>query len=72
MKEKPLCGHCYNECTDECCDKRSIDVLERKLEEAISIAEEALNRVHPISHTGYEIKHELEERLDQLKEKENE
>ena len=34
MKEKPLCGYCYNECTDECCDKRSIDVLERQLEEA--------------------------------------
>ena len=34
MSEKPLCGYCYNECTDDCCDKRRIDVLERKLEEA--------------------------------------
>ena len=34
MSEKPLCGYCYNECTDECCDKRRIDVLERQLEEA--------------------------------------
>jgi len=34
MKEKPLCGYCYNECTDDCCDKRRIDVLERQLEEA--------------------------------------
>ena len=34
MSEKPLCGHCYNECTDDCCDKRRIDVLERKLAEA--------------------------------------
>ncbi len=33
MKEKPLCGYCYNECTDECCDKRRIDVLERQLKE---------------------------------------
>jgi hypothetical protein len=33
MKEKPLCGYCYNECTDDCCDKRRIDVLERQLEE---------------------------------------
>ena len=34
MKEKPLCGYCYNECTDECCDKRRVDVLERQLEDA--------------------------------------
>ena len=34
MSEKPLCGYCYNECTDDCCDKRRIDVLERKLSEA--------------------------------------
>jgi len=34
MSEKPLCGYCYNECTDECCDKRRIDVLERQLAEA--------------------------------------
>ena len=34
MSEKPLCGHCYNECTDNCCDKRKIDVLERQLAEA--------------------------------------
>ena len=33
MKEKPLCGYCYNECTDECCDKRRIDVLERQLDQ---------------------------------------
>ena len=31
MKEKPLCGYCYNECADDCCDKRRIDVLERQL-----------------------------------------
>jgi len=37
MKEKPLCGYCYNECTDECCDKRRIDVLERQM----AIAREA-------------------------------
>ena len=34
MSEKPLCGHCYNECTDNCCDKRKIDVLERQLKKA--------------------------------------
>lgn len=34
MSEKPLCGYCYNECADDCCDKRRIDVLERQLEEA--------------------------------------
>jgi len=34
MSEKPLCGHYYNECTDNCCDKRKIDVLERQLAEA--------------------------------------
>ena len=34
MKEKPLCGYCYNECVDDCCDKRRIDVLERQLAEA--------------------------------------
>ena len=34
MKEKPLCGYCYNECTDDCCDKRRIDVLERQMDEA--------------------------------------
>ena len=33
MKEKPLCGYCYNECTDDCCDKRRIDVLERQLDQ---------------------------------------
>ena len=34
MKEKPLCGYCYNEFTDDCCDKRRIYVLERQLAEA--------------------------------------
>ena len=33
MKEKPLCGYCYKEVADDCCDKRRIDVLERQLEE---------------------------------------
>jgi len=41
MKEKPLCGYCYNECTDECCDKRRVDVLERQLEDARELEKKA-------------------------------
>ena len=40
MSEKPLCGHCYNECTDGCCDKRRIDVLERQLKASEADCEE--------------------------------
>ena len=34
MSEKPLCGYCYKDVADHCCDKRRIDVLERQLAEA--------------------------------------
>lgn len=44
MSKKPLCGYCYNECTDDCCDKRRIDVLERQLAEARELIEECLSR----------------------------
>ena len=52
MSEKPLCGHCYNECTDNCCDKRKIDVLKRQLAEARDENERLKNQmnfilVHP-------------------------
>ena len=33
MSDKPLCGYCYKDVADDCCDKRRIDVLERQLEE---------------------------------------
>ena len=44
MSDKPLCGYCYNDCTDDCCDKRRIDVLERQLAEAREIVKETVNK----------------------------
>ena len=43
MSDKPLCGYCYNDCTDDCCDKRRIDVLERQLAEARDEVDYAIN-----------------------------
>ncbi len=50
MKEKPLCGYCYKECTDDCCDKRRIDVLERQLAEVmtgLTLIESSLINLRP-------------------------
>jgi hypothetical protein len=52
MKEKPLCGYCYNECTDDCCDKRRIDVLERQLEEAREENKKLKSEVFVIMRSG--------------------
>ena len=34
MSEKPLCGHCYQDYHEKCCDTARINVLERQLSEA--------------------------------------
>ena len=63
MSEKPLCGHCYNECTDNCCDKRKIDVLERQLAEA---REELLNYKVKYNNQCSEMNRLKQSRKDQL------
>ena len=77
MSEKPLCGYCYNECADDCCDKRRIDVLERQLEEANKLTVNVLNNMKMIlddDEVSYKrrldaLVRNAEELLDQLKEK---
>ena len=80
MKEKPLCGYCYNECTDECCDKRRIDVLERQLDEAkedvesykydletlVSVVSDCLNKMS--GEECYDTLQQVANHYDELKE----
>ena len=65
MSEKPLCGYCYNECTDDCCDKRKVDVLTKQLEVYKSIAEEAIEVTPAHFDEGYG----WSKSIEQLKEK---
>ena len=76
INEKPLCGYCYNECTDDCCDKRRIDVLERKLAEAREVQNKLGEWVHQYIHCmrtvdycgSLEEANEMGQYLEQLKE----
>ena len=76
MSEKPLCGYCYNECADDCCDKRRIDVLERQLAEARELTVNVLNNMKMIlddDEVAYKrrldaLVRNAEELLNQLKE----
>ncbi len=70
MSEKPLCGHCYNECTDDCCDKRRIDVLELQLAEDREEETRFLNMLIPYIHPSStcEVYKSVCRRIEQLKE----
>ena len=76
MKDKPLCGYCYNECTDECCDKRRVDVLERQLDEVREIQNQLGKWVSEYCHCmrtvdycgSLEDANEMDQYLEQLKE----
>ena len=63
MSEKPLCGYCYNECADDCCDKRRIDVLESQLDK---IREELLSYKVKYNNQCSEMNRLKQSRKDQL------
>ena len=69
MKEKPLCGYCYKEVSDDCCDKRRIDVLERQLAEAREESKKAISILNLWYNLGWseEYRKGIEE-LTKLKE----
>ena len=54
MSEKPLCGHCYQEYHEKCCDKTRINVLERQLEEARERLTIAVNCMPKLAKMNYE------------------
>jgi len=75
MSEKPLCGYCYNECTDDCCDKRRIDVLESQLDKAreeekrlkeLGLEAFKLGFELGLNNETYELHRSLEEKEEEL------